>query len=320
MRLTRGLVAGGIGTPKAVNPELEAQIRARLTDPGPYLVYADWLQQRGDPRGDLIAMHAQLAAAPGDTKLAKAVAAFLDANGSYLLPPALDDLLRAPKRAGDETFRCTATWRMGFLDRVRIARKKSTKLDVVALVADVLRHPSSVFLRALAFGPLGTPAETSYIEIIRELTKGTIPSTIEEIELGDFAPDVDLAFVRTGSLNPLLAAAPALRRLAVRAGTVRFESAVKHATLRELAIVASEITTPNLQRLFAAKLPELVSLDLTCAGLQLAVELRTLVTSKTLPNLRHLALRQVAEPELVRTVIERSPLGAQLASTAASWE
>jgi uncharacterized protein (TIGR02996 family) len=36
------------------NVGLEEAIRARLDDPEPFLVYADWLAQAGDPRGELI--------------------------------------------------------------------------------------------------------------------------------------------------------------------------------------------------------------------------------------------------------------------------
>lgn len=42
-------------------PDLEARIREAPRDPAPYLVYADWLQAAGDPRGELIAIqHALL--------------------------------------------------------------------------------------------------------------------------------------------------------------------------------------------------------------------------------------------------------------------
>ena len=38
------------------HPELERQIRETLDAPEPYLVYADWLQEHGDPFGELIAL------------------------------------------------------------------------------------------------------------------------------------------------------------------------------------------------------------------------------------------------------------------------
>src|SRR5215212_4359113 len=40
-RLSRGLLAGGLATPKAIHLELEAQIDARPDDPAASLVYAD---------------------------------------------------------------------------------------------------------------------------------------------------------------------------------------------------------------------------------------------------------------------------------------
>src|SRR5262245_23756427 len=42
--------------PTQVNLEIEAAIAAAPDDPMPCLVYADWLQERGDPRGELIAL------------------------------------------------------------------------------------------------------------------------------------------------------------------------------------------------------------------------------------------------------------------------
>ena len=36
------------------NSELEAAIRVDRDDPGPYQVYADWLQLQGSPLGELL--------------------------------------------------------------------------------------------------------------------------------------------------------------------------------------------------------------------------------------------------------------------------
>src|SRR5258708_4112106 len=48
-----------LGT-RARHPELEAALRVAPHDPAPHLVYADWLQQHGDPRGELITIHHRL--------------------------------------------------------------------------------------------------------------------------------------------------------------------------------------------------------------------------------------------------------------------
>src|SRR5688572_17110671 len=54
-----GLRAGPPPTARPVerNLELEAVIAADPDAVEPYLVYADWLQARGDPRGELIVVH-----------------------------------------------------------------------------------------------------------------------------------------------------------------------------------------------------------------------------------------------------------------------
>ena len=42
------------------NAELEQAILDERDDPAPYRVYADWLESRGDPRGELIALQQQV--------------------------------------------------------------------------------------------------------------------------------------------------------------------------------------------------------------------------------------------------------------------
>lgn len=53
---------------EARNESLEAAIAADPDAVEPYLVYADWLQSQGDPRGELIAVQAKLGSAKGREK------------------------------------------------------------------------------------------------------------------------------------------------------------------------------------------------------------------------------------------------------------
>ncbi len=46
------------------NPVLEGAILENVDDPAGYLVYGDWLQARGDPRGELIAVQGALLTKP----------------------------------------------------------------------------------------------------------------------------------------------------------------------------------------------------------------------------------------------------------------
>jgi len=53
------------------HPELEQQIRDAVDTSAPYLVYADWLQERADPFGELIALGVAATASKGDDDVAR---------------------------------------------------------------------------------------------------------------------------------------------------------------------------------------------------------------------------------------------------------
>jgi uncharacterized protein (TIGR02996 family) len=116
----------------ARNAELEQAIIDDPDRPEPYLVYGDWLQARGDPRGALIAlMHAALDRPEMQSPAAEAARAFEQAL--------LDDFLRHMKLG----------WRLGFVDDLRLVQRKDA--DYPEILARALDHPVMVFLRSFAF-------------------------------------------------------------------------------------------------------------------------------------------------------------------------
>ena len=321
-RLRRGLSAGGLATPVAIHLGLEAEIRARPDDPAPALVYADWLQERADPRGQLIAIQHRRALDPADRALRAAERALLDAHGAYLLPPRLRAMLRLPHRRGDDPrARCEVEWSRGFLAGARLARgpaarggaaEVETEVEVPKLVDELLGHPSACFLRRLAIGALGTPDEYNYMGVVDAIARRGHP-WLEELVLGEFGPEMDLAFSRAGNVAPLLNAAPRLRRLALRAGSLRFESAIRHAELRELSVVVATISGGNVRRVLDAQLPAIEGLELACPGLELTcAELARMLRGAGLPRLRRLALRGTVGTLGVIEEILASPLMSQL--------
>jgi uncharacterized protein (TIGR02996 family) len=50
-------------------------IRQRSNDPGRWLIFADWLEEQGDPRGELIRLQVHLAELPADDPGWQALAA-----------------------------------------------------------------------------------------------------------------------------------------------------------------------------------------------------------------------------------------------------
>src|SRR5262245_57560532 len=75
------------------NAELEAVILEDPLDPAAWLVYGDWLEEVGDPRGELVAVQARLARDPGNPELMDAQQALLLRHGDALLE-GLHDYLR----------------------------------------------------------------------------------------------------------------------------------------------------------------------------------------------------------------------------------
>src|SRR5439155_5420030 len=94
-------------------------IVAAPDDDAPRMVYADWLQQRGDPRGELIQLQCQLAAVPDDERrraIRIAENKLLAAHEATWTRP-LHDALPPPPPATDYVF----TFARGFVDEAKLS-------------------------------------------------------------------------------------------------------------------------------------------------------------------------------------------------------
>jgi uncharacterized protein (TIGR02996 family) len=137
---------------------LEAMISAAVPgDTAPYLVYADWLQQRGDPRGELItlqhAMHQQR-----DTK-------------TFMEFKQREQALRfAHERAwlGVVTVaaahRLKLEWRLGFVESARVAASTyPSEPTLAAVLGALLASPAGCAVRSL---DLTAPSDGRVDEIL----------------------------------------------------------------------------------------------------------------------------------------------------------
>lgn len=113
---------------------LELALRERLDDWQAWLVYADWLSERGDPRGRLIGLAHQFETAPlGDAMRRK-----LSREGKIIEAelagqlPALPDSMRV-------------TWRCGFIIEVASVIDD----EALALLGTLFRHPHARLLARL---------------------------------------------------------------------------------------------------------------------------------------------------------------------------
>jgi uncharacterized protein (TIGR02996 family) len=309
---TNLLVQGATATPKAINLEIEAQLDMAGEDPRHWLVYADWLQAQNDPRGELIVAQAQLAADPGNAKLQKAEAALLKEHGAYFLPPNLAKLYASRRKTDAEGTSTELVWRYGFLDRIMLARRSYRQPSLEPILAELLAHPSARYLRSLTFGALDRSLDQSYVRLV-EATVEAAPKRLEELVIGVSDDFVELAYTRTGDLAPLVRALPALRRLVVRTGAVRFESQFKHPELREVELVSAEVSATNLERIVAAKLPGLKSFVLEVPKLAPTTDQRDrLLVNPSFAALERLALRRTQKTSALLDAIVKAPTIATL--------
>ena len=131
----------------ASNRALEAAI---LEDPDKvegYLVYADWLQTQDDPRGELMAVEAALAASPGDAKL--------KARNEELLAEHAEALLG--DLAEEEHFH--PTWELGGIRAATISDPDEEYAELsgeaaAEMVSKLFKLPAARFLLHPALGLL----------------------------------------------------------------------------------------------------------------------------------------------------------------------
>jgi hypothetical protein len=203
-------------------------------------VFADWLEQAGDPRGELIAVQAQLVTwaeptgnpNPEQAELRRSEALLLQRFRSYLFGSLPD-----PDR-------CRVTFRYGFFDEL--------EADATT-VARMLAHPSLRFLRSLQLNGL-----VSELEAL--VAAGSLPPTLSALRV-----DVQRE-PRTLSLLALIRGIECLEVLDLSASTVALElDGMALARLRTLAlrnVVPVLSFSGPASELWGRTLPALVELTL----------------------------------------------------------
>lgn len=111
----------------ARNPQLEAAILAAPDDPAAYLVYADWLHERGNDLGTVISLAHAALQDPGQR-------------------PAAERAIRDYEARHHLNQGVRLTWRMGVVDTAVVTELGQD--DIVELLA----HPTLAFMRELTVG------------------------------------------------------------------------------------------------------------------------------------------------------------------------
>ena len=210
----------------ARNPALEAAILANPTDRDAYAVFADWLQEQGDPRGELMSL--QLAYKDKQAK------ALIDKHADYFLGPLAahqtvydegynnsSSSLRtsAQEKEWQKTHKQAFLWRNGYIYRVRLSHDSYSapdfKGDQAEILEQICTHPSGRYIVEFAFQSNGDPNEDDLQSLIDVLGKKA-PQTTRKITFGD---NIDqISWHHTGNLTKLWKGVPNLKTLEIETG------------------------------------------------------------------------------------------------------
>jgi uncharacterized protein (TIGR02996 family) len=269
----------------ASNPELEASILADPDDVARYLVYADWLQAQGDPRGELISLqHARLQRDSAELRAREA--ALLKSQPQV----SLGDLEPLISKG------LSVTWRLGFLHTVRVARDRfDSTLDVAGTLAQVLASPSAKFVSEVTIGLCHTQQADSNFQAAVDVLAARRPP-LRRLFIGDFEyPELtEMSWVDLGDLSALPAALPHLRSLRLRGGSMQLGT-LSFPGLRDFTVETGGLPQTELAALCAAKWPLLERLEVWFGAEDYGCDcefedLTPLLEGTGRPALRHLGL------------------------------
>jgi len=249
------------------NPELEKALYEGIEDEQRWLVYADWLQQIGDVRGEIIALGLAGKTAELEELAAKSEE-FLWA-GARDLEEKLTRKTFTPDWDGAEpealeVALTTTLGKHGMIDAIEI-RGLDEAGHVAKAAALLFSAPIARFVRRLSLectyndrfsGGSGQPNLGAVIAAIAK----TAPAALHELSIG--TGGYQLSWTNTGNLGPLLAVTPHLEHIAITHGDVRLGDSLDLPKLRSLSIVSGGLDRENLVAIGNAKWPSLTKLVL----------------------------------------------------------
>jgi uncharacterized protein (TIGR02996 family) len=229
--------------------ELEAAILADPDSPAGYSVYADWLEQQGDPHGELI--NVQLAReTSSDPELATRERELLAAHANKLLGGLLD----YPLGPADPV---EVDWRRGFVFRATVKTSYESN-DGAFIYRELAARPVARFLRELCLGAGCSyggrpPDDTSILEALRDCPLPLLRSLSIDC-LGR-----ELSWTHVGDLSIANESLRGLESLEIVTGRMTL-GAIDLPNLRTLRLETGGLPAHVLESIAAASWPALETL------------------------------------------------------------
>ncbi len=298
----------------ARNKKLEAMISKDPEDADAYLAYADWLQEQGDPRGELIMVQHALAAMPKNKKLLKAQEQLLSDYKEHFWG---DVAPYAAEMTED------VVWSMGYIKSAKLKTTyerdpsfgdegKMVKYEDV--LRDFLALASSTFLQSLTLG-IATMDQNDYSAAIKLIAEAKRP-TIKSMFIGDFhCEETELNWSFVGFVEPLCKAVPNLEELTLRSGGLN-AGKLAFPKLKSFTVIAGGISDKALSEIAQAKWPKLERLSVQLGNEMDSKKafkaLKPIFDAKGLKNVRHLGLGNFDASDELCTHLAKSKIAKQI--------
>ena len=294
--------------------ELDARLLADPDDTATALVYADWLQHRDHPRGQLIVVQHALATRPHDAELRAREAELFE---EIELLGGLAGFVR--------TFEfnepgIALEWRHGFIRRARIDGFHD-RGDSEHLLWELLRHPSARVLRELEIGCHHPGDQDNRLVVDMVLRAGPTPP-LRRLVVGDFDESaydgIDISRAPIGDLTGLGARYPLLDTVELKGNYDVELGELDLPRARRFALRTSTMQNRTLAAIAAAPWPALEDLELWFGdredgyGAECGEHSIAALLARSFPKLRTLRLMNADFTDEVVPVVAKSPLAAQL--------
>ena len=300
---------------------LEAAIFADPENLDAWAVYGDWLQERGDPRGEIVSLEIRAARGKISAAEAKRCEELYEEHAAQWLGEFLDDALEM--QPNDEEV-LDLEWRFGFIDTAKVRTVADySGPHVDALFRELIQLDAFRFIHELRLGLNDLAGGSSFDPAMQALSKLGQVASLRRLVVGDFElEEQELTWVHVGNCGRLWSGMPNLEHCKLRGSGIEL-GVLEHAKLETLVIETAGLIKTSVASLGKCKLPELTRLEAWLGtgyrseehGEHGSIEdLQPMLSGEGVPKLAHLGLQNCDYADDIAVALASAPIVSQLES------
>ena len=273
------------------NPQLEALLIDDFESAEIWTVYADWLMEQGDARGEIIRHTLD-----GDPERAKSIQRVNEEQWLGAFWPIFMALRKETRGWDSDNRLAELSWDRGFLTMARVGSVFDGDTDLPEILTALFASPAARLLRRLKLGLPAHDGQVDYSKTLEYLGALAPKPSIIDVHLGDFSyPDeTEISWTDIGLIDPLFTAFPNLTALHVQGGSIQVKRLP--ATLRTLKFETGGLPAGTFGAVCASPMPLLTRMEIWLGSTDYGAatapdEIDALLDGKNTPKLTWLGLK-----------------------------